>query len=74
MVLANAGQREELRAGLSQPLRRIEFELTRPYFFGDTAIVTSIAYRTPQSLMFVHDLTGPDQAHHGTVVETFPAG
>lgn len=71
LIFAHDAANPELRVGLRESLCQLEFELNRPYFFGDTIIVTTTAYRLPGTVAFVHRLTSPTDAIHGTVLETF---
>lgn len=70
LVLSRGEHSPDLREGLGKPLRKIEFELNRPYFLADGGIVATTAYRLDNALAFVHRLlssSGTDV--HGTAVE-----
>ena len=51
---APAALRQDLQAGLSQPIKAMEIEIDRPLFLFDEAEIHSSAYRTVDSLVFVH--------------------
>lgn len=65
--------RQALQPGLALPLHTIEMEIGRPLFLFDAAEIQSTAYRTADSLTFVHiyqsHVGGSHQ--HATVVERF---
>lgn len=62
-----------LRQGFGEPLRRLEIELSRPYFWFESGTVETKAFRLNDRLVMVHrllsDLPGGEQ--HGIAIEHF---
>jgi hypothetical protein len=72
LILAQAKDRPQLRAGLSRPLRRLVAELQKPYFVFDEGFVETRAYELSETLTFVHELRAKRSPNpHGTIIETF---
>lgn len=64
---------DELRAGVSQRLVRIDAELRRPFFAFDTGILVTKAYVLPSRIVYVHELRSARGRNHrhATVIEQF---
>ena len=73
LVLNQVASHSELAAGLSNPLRCLDVELSRPYFTFDHGKVTTQAYALEQELGLVHRLSStlPGLRQHGVVVERY---
>jgi len=73
LVLEHGGEAPLLRQGMGEPLRRLEVELSRPYFWLEEGIVETSAFRLNDRLAMVHRLSSnlPGGDHHGTAIELF---
>lgn len=74
MILdAEPGVRKLLQQGLALPLHAIDLEISRPLFLFDMAEIHTTAYRTADSLTFVHIYTSNvgGSHQHATVMERF---
>jgi acyl-CoA thioesterase FadM len=62
-----------LRRALSSPLRRLELELQRPYFWFQPGTVETTAHVREDRLVFVHRLLSdvPGGEQHGIAIEQF---
>jgi len=73
LALARAGDVPLLRQGCGEPVRRLEIELSRPYFWLEEGVVETSAYRLNDRLAMVHRLSSnlPGGGQHGVAIELF---
>lgn len=70
LVLARAGDIPALTSALSDPLRSIDVELTKPMYVLDQGTIATRAYSNGGGVSFVHRLEAGAQ-EHAVVVERF---
>jgi len=73
LALGRGGDVPLLRQGFGEPLRRLEIELSRPYFWLEEGLVETSAYRLKDRLAMVHRLSSnlPGGDQHGIAIELF---
>jgi len=73
LALARGGDVPLLRQAFGEPLRRLEIELSRPYFWLEDGLVETSAYRLNDRLAMIHRLSSnlPGGDQHGIAVEIF---
>ena len=73
LTLDRGGDTPLLRQGIGEPLRGLEVELSRPYFWLEEGVVETSAYRLNDRLAMVHRLSSnlPGGDQHGIALELF---
>jgi len=73
LTLERGGDAPLLRQGIGEPLRRLEVELSRPYFWLEEGVIETSAYRLNDRLAMVHRLSSnlPGGDQHGIALELF---
>jgi acyl-CoA thioesterase FadM len=73
LALARGADTPLLRQAVGAPLRRVEIELGRPYFWTQNGTVETTAHRLDDRLVMVHRLLSdvPGGEQHGLAIETF---
>jgi len=72
MVFEQGAKMPLLRRGLSLPVREVNLLFSRPFSLFDEGRVHTRAYKLPEGVVFIHDLTKSDPSEsHATVIERF---
>lgn len=69
LALASGAKVPSLRKGVSRPIKKIQFELSKPFYAFEHGTLETRAWSTAEGLAFVHTMRSPSGVH-ATVVET----